>query len=321
MADQGVPVVDLTRWFRGSESDRRELATEVDQILQRVGFLVVTGHGVPTALPTEVRSLGREFFGLPRPDKEAISSRVGGRGWLGIGGEANGLSEGTRTAPDLKESFIVGAEGPRRDGPDAAWFLPNVWPAQVPDLEPILEQYLGLMRSLADELLELFSLAMGEQADYLRQFTTGPSWSFQINWYPSIKVTGAPSANQYRIGPHTDFGTLTILDRQPGDGGLQIDIDGEGWVDAPHVPGGLLINTGDLIARWSGERWRSNRHRVLPPPATAPDEELMSLVYFFEADPEALVVPLAPPRGRRADLPAVRAGDFVRQRYDAITVS
>ena len=321
MADTGVPIVDLSPWFSGTDEERRAMAVEVDRILQRVGFLVVTGHGVPLTLPEQVRAAGREFFALPRAEKQVISSKVGGRGWLGIGAEANGLSEGTQTAPDLKESFIVGAQEPQRDGPDGAWFVPNAWPAQVPQLQPILTDYLGRMRALADELLALFSLAMGEDAGFLRQFTQGPSWSFQINWYPSIKVTGAPAANQFRIGPHTDFGTLTILDRQPGDGGLQIDIDGEGWVNAPHVPGGLIINTGDLIARWSGERWRSNRHRVLPPPATAPDEELMSLVYFFEADPEAMVVPLAPPRGRRADLPSVRAGDFVRERYDAITLT
>lgn len=321
MSDRGVPVIDLSPWWDGTPAERQALADEVDRILQRVGFLVVTGHRVPGDLPAEVRELGRQFFALPRTAKEAYSSRVGGRGWLGIGAEANGLSEGTMTAADLKESFIVGAEGPRREGPDAAWFVANTWPGEVPQLRPVLEDYLRRMRELADALMGLFSRAMGEDEGFLGQFTVAPSWSFQINWYPSLRVTGPPAPNQYRIGPHTDFGTLTILDRQPGDGGLQIDIDGEGWVDAPHVPGGLIVNTGDLTARWTGERWRSNRHRVLPPPATAPDEELMSLVYFFEADPEAMVEPLAPPRGRRADLPSVRAGDFVRERYDAITLS
>ena len=319
--DRGVPVVDLSPWWVGSDADRRALADEVDRILQRVGFLVVTGHQVPTTLPDQVRDQGRAFFALPRDVKDSYSSRVGGRGWLGIGAEANGLSEGTQTAADLKESFIVGAEGPMREGPDAAWFRPNVWPGETPGLQPVLEDYLARMRVLADALLELFSLAMGKDQQFLARHTASPSWSFQINWYPSLRVTGAPAPNQYRIGPHTDFGTLTILDRQPGDGGLQIDIDGEGWVDAPHVPGGLIVNTGDLTARWTGERWRSNRHRVLPPPVSAPDEELMSLVYFFEADPEAVVEPLMPPIGRRDDLPTVRAGDFVRERYDAITLS
>jgi len=60
---------------------------------------------------------------------------------------------------------------------------------------------------------------------------------------------------------------------------------------------------------------------VLPPPADAPGEELMSLIYFYEADPGAIVEPLAPPRGRTAGLPPVRAGQFLRDKYDAITVA
>jgi isopenicillin N synthase-like dioxygenase len=319
--DTGVPLIDVAPWFDGSDEDRAELARAVDRALQRVGFLVVTGHGVPRDLVDEVRAEGFDFFALPRDVKEAYASRVGGRGWLAIGAEANGYSEGTATPPDLKESFIVGAEGPAREGPDAAWFVPNSWPSEAPSLRPRLEEYLDRMRALADALLELCSVALGEDPGFFAQFTTGPSWSFQLNWYPAMALTGVPEPGQFRIGPHTDFGTLTLLDRQPGSGGLQIDIEGEGWVDAPHVPGALVVNTGDLLARWTGERWRSNRHRVLPPQDSSPDEELLSLVYFFEADPEALVEPLAPPRGRVADLPSVRAGDFVRERYDAITLT
>ena len=318
--DTGVPLIDLTPWFEGTDDDRARLAQEVDRTLQRVGFLVVTGHGVPRPLVDEVRAAGFDFFALSAGEKAEYASRVGGRGWLAIGAEANAYSEGTESPPDLKESFIVGAEGPEREGPDAAWFVPNVWPAEVPALETLLDEYLSRMRSLADALLELCSVALGEERDYFARVTTAPSWSFQLNWYPGMAVTGAPQEGQFRIGPHTDFGTLTLLDRQPGSGGLQVDIEGEGWVDAPHVPGSLVVNTGDLLARWTGERWRSNRHRVLPPQVTSPDEELMSLVYFFEADPEAVVVPLEPPRGRTAGLPSVRAGDFVRERYDAITL-
>lgn len=317
----GVPLVDLTAWFSGDPQQRARLASEVDQHLQRVGFLVVTGHGITEELRARVRAEGQAFFDQPKAVKEAYRSQVGGRGWLSIGAEANAYSEGTPSPPDLKESFIMGAEGPERQGPDAAWFVPNVWPSEVGQLQQTVEEYVAAMRSLADDLLELFSLALGQPSTYFGEVTGSASWSFQLNWYPNMGFTGKPLPGQYRIGPHTDFGTVTILDRQPGSGGLQIDIDGEGWVDAPYLPGSLVINTGDLLARWTGERWQSNRHRVLPPQEAAPDEALMSLVYFFEADPEATLTPLAPPAGRVAGLAPVRAGDFVRERYDAIKLT
>jgi isopenicillin N synthase-like dioxygenase len=142
-----------------------------------------------------------------------------------------------------------------------------------------------------------------------------------INWYPPLGVTGAPEDNQFRIGPHTDFGTVTILDREPGKGGLQVWTEAGGWEDAPFHPEAFTINTGDLLARWSGNRWKSNRHRVLPPQASAPDEDLVSLVYFYEADHDTVVEALQPPIGRPNEHEPVIARDFLRERLDAITMS
>ena len=60
------------------------------------------------------------------------------------------------------------------------------------------------------------------------------------------------------------------------------------------------------MARWTGDRWRSGRHRVLPPPADAPAEELISLVYFYECDPGTTV------RG-------IDSHAYLRAQLDAIT--
>lgn len=35
----------------------------------------------------------------------------------------------------------------------------------------------------------------------------------------------------------------------------------------------------DAVSAGPLDRWRSNRHRVLPPAPSAPDEELLSLIY------------------------------------------
>ena len=86
------------------------------------------------------------------------------------------------------------------------------------------------------------------------------------------------------------------------------------------MPGAFTINTGDLLARWSGGRWKSNRHRVLPPQAEAPDEDLVSLVYFYEADHDAVVESLQPPIGLPNDYAPVVSAAFLKERLDAITI-
>jgi isopenicillin N synthase-like dioxygenase len=246
---------------------------------------------------------------------------VGGRGWLPPGAEANGYAEGTQTPPDMKESYAVGADQPTGDPEvDGYWFQPNVYPAEVPGLEPAVVAYLVQMRALADELLVICAAALGLEPDFFTRHTGHSTHTMNINRYPPMAVAGRPEPGQFRIGPHTDFGTVTILDREPGRGGLQVWTKQDDWEDAPYEPGAFTINTGDLLARWSGARWKSNRHRVLPPQAEAPDEDLVSLVYFYEADHDAVIEPLQPPIGKPNDYAPVVSAQFLKKLLDAITV-
>ena len=316
-----VPVIDLAPWFSGDEAARADVAAKVDAALRSVGFFLISGHGVPDDLRARVRAEARAFFALPSEAKQRYAVTVGGRGWLPPGVEANGYAEGTQTPPDLKESFAVGADQPTGDPDvDGYWFQPNIYPAEVPALQPAVVAYLARMRVLADELLVLCAAAPGLEHDFFTRHTGHATHTMNINWYPPVSVAGEPEPGQFRIGPHTDFGTVTILDREPGRGGLQVWTEEDGWEDAPYVPGAFTINTGDLLARWSGGRWKSNRHRVLPPQAEAPDEDLVSLVYFYEADHDAVIESLQPPIGKPNDYEPVLSAQFLKTRLDAITI-
>lgn len=322
-----VPVLDLGAWYDGSPAERAQLAAALDTALSSVGFFLVTGHRVPDHLRTAVRTAAAQFFALPTPVKQRYAVTVAGRGWLPPGVEANGYSEGTSTPPDLKESFSVGAD--QRVGipeVDDYWFQPNVWPAEVAALRTAVTEYIGQMRRLADDLLGLCAAALGTAdpdfpGDFFTAASDHPTHTLNINWYPPISVVGEPLPGQYRIGPHTDFGTVTILDREPGTGGLQVwNAQTCEWEDAPYVPGAFTINTGDLLARWTGDRWVSNRHRVLPPSAQAPTESLVSLVYFHETNHDTVVESLRAPLGREHQHEPVVASVFLRRLLDAITV-
>ncbi|HEX3592456.1 MAG TPA: 2-oxoglutarate and iron-dependent oxygenase domain-containing protein [Pseudonocardiaceae bacterium] len=313
-----VPSIDLTPWFDGGEQGRQAVAAEVDHALRTSGFLLVTGHGVGTGLRTRVRALARDFFALPEDVKARYAVGVGGRGWIPPGAEANGYAEGTETPADLKESYSFAADDPTGDpAADSVWFLPNVWPAEVPELQPVLTEYLARMRRLSDELMSVCAVALGLSADHFATYLSHPTFGFNLNWYPPLHRVGPPEPGQYRIGPHTDFGTVTVLDREPGLGGLQVyTAEGE-WVDAPFDPDAFTVNIGDLMARWTADRWRSTRHRVLAPSQDAPDEDLLSLVYFYEANHDAVIEPL--PVGT-ASYPPVVWGDYLRAKLAAISV-
>ncbi|WP_067825968.1 isopenicillin N synthase family dioxygenase [Nocardia inohanensis] len=319
-----IPLIDIAAWRTGTPGQRAALAARLDRAMRDSGFFLVEGHGIERELMNEIRTAARKFFALPLSAKRPYASTVGGRGWLATGVEANSYYGEAPDAskPDLKETFKIGRE--HRTGLpelDSVWFLPNVWPREVPELRDLTLDYTARVRALFTDLLEMCAVALGLAADYFVSRAADAPDSLNINRYPPITVTGPAAAGQFRVGPHTDWGTLTILDREIGYGGLQVlTLDGQ-WADAPHVPGAFTVNIADLLARWTGDRWRSTRHRVLPPPQAAPDEDLISLISFFEIDMDVVISPFDPPVGGGAHYPPVTGHDYISERAKAADVA
>lgn len=321
-----IPLIDLEPWFSGGDDDRRALADVVDAHLQAVGFLLVTNHRIPDEVFDEARAAVRRFYHLPAEVKQRYhTTRDRYRGWVGVGEESNAGAYGIDTPPDVKETFAVGNPDAdltlQREAP--RWFVPNVYPDEVPEFGPSVERFIRSCGGLVDELLELLALALRVPPDTLVSKCRQPISSASFNWYPPRGVlTEPPGPDQFRIGPHFDYGTLTVLDREPGMGGLEVRV-GDDWVTAPWVDGALTINTGLLMQRWSNDRWSPNEHRVLPPPADDPAEELISLVFFHDPDHDAVIAPL--PGTVDQDHPAryepVIAGEHLGRMLDALTAT
>lgn len=304
-----LPTIDIGAWRSGDDDRRAAIATEVDEALRTSGFLMVTNHGVSMTLASAVREQAQRFFALDAEQKSKLQARVGQRGWIPPGAESNAYASGEESPPDMKETLKLGYHSD--DSPMA-----NRWPEEVPTLRATAETYLAEIWQLALSCFDLFNDALGLAPGRLRQDASAEESSLNLNWYPSLETVGTPRPGQFRIGPHSDFGALTLLDRQVGYGGLQLQSTEGTWVDAPHVEGALTVNVGDLLARWTGDRWRSTVHRVLPPSEQAPGEQLLSLVTFCGIAPDVLVETLD------VDGPTtyepVLAGDYLRAKIQAI---
>lgn len=311
------PLIDLTPWYGGSAEERRELAGQMDRALRTSGFLMLAGHRVPGDLRDEVRSVAREFFALADDVKAKYDITIGGRGWIASKGIDSSGYEGVEQPPDLKESFSVGADRPIGDaGVDRRWYRPNVWPQEVPRMREVVGSYLRHMHRLADEVMSLGALALGLAEDFFVPYQNHPTYGFNLNRYPSADSARPTHPGQFNVAPHTDFGTITLLDRQALPAQLQIFMDGR-WLDAPHVPDALTVNIGDLMARWTGDRWRSTRHRVLPSRPDAPGVDGLSLVFFYEANHDAVIESMPEPVGVRR-YPPVVSSEYLRERLASI---
>jgi len=320
MTTPDIPLLDIAMWREGTARQRERLARRMDEALKRSGFLLIENHGVPAALRERIRAEARAFFTLPAGQKARYATPVGGRGWIPQGGEANAFygEVADPARADMKESLTIGRSFRTGDEEtDKAWFAPNVWPGECPALEGLCEEFTAQVRDLYYDLLRMSAVALGLAEDWFAGHARRGPHTFNINRYPPLTATGAAKEGQFRVAPHTDWGILTVLDRQPGYGGLQIQTLDGSWADAPYVADAFTVNVADLLSRWTGERWRSTRHRVLPPPAQAPDEELISLIVFLEAEVDTVIRPVAGDR----DFEPVVAGEWLRAREAAATVS
>jgi isopenicillin N synthase-like dioxygenase len=323
MTELPIPLIDLRRWRLGDRAQRTALAAELDHALRESGFLLVAGHGIGADVRERIRTQARAFFALAPRVKARYATAVGGRGWVGQGRELNTFygEAGDPARADLKETYTIGRELRTGDPElDRAWFAANVWPTEVPALAALCTDYADAVRRVYAELLRLCAVALGLDAEWFVRRTLRSPHTFNINRYPPLRQTGRPEEGQYRIGPHTDWGVLTVLDRQVGYGGLEVQALDGSWRGAPAVPDALTVNIGDLMARWTGDRWRSTRHRVLPPSDEDPDEELISLIMFLEADVDTVITPLPAPIGR-VEHPPITAGDYLLERAAAATVA
>jgi len=311
-----IGIVSLAGWLDGGDDDARAaVAHAVDVSLRRAGFVVVVDHGVDLDLLARVRAALNEFFDLDEAAKSAYRvGELGDTGWVPYGLEANGYVFGEDTPPDMKESLVFGME----DLPGHGETRANRWPHELPALRPLVTECFEQLERLNLEMLRLLGAALDlDDPELLVGLGDRAPSTFNANWYPPLAHTGAVGENQFRIGPHTDFGSITILDREPGVGCLQVQIVDGTWVDAPFTAGSLTINVGDLLSMWTGGRWRSARHRVLPPDAAAPDEALTSLVFFAQPNDDTLVAPLV----AGDDFEPVLVADFIQAKIDQISVA
>lgn len=96
-----------------------------------------------------------------------------------------------------------------------------------------------------------------------------------------------------RCGAHCDYSTFTLL-CQDSENGLEAKLPGsERWQRVGHLPGSLLINTGELLSVWTNEKFRALPHRVVVPEQPAMQlKGRHSMAFFVHPDNDTELVPV-----------------------------
>ncbi len=279
-----VPVIDISPASKGGQS-LTEVAAAVDDACRSLGFLVITGHGVDNDVIDAAWAAARAFFDLPDEEKRGVPAPgpEHAYGYSPLAAETLARSLGESTLPDLKESLSIGPlELPPSIPPGAEGLLTETdWPPHPPSLRPAWEVYFRAMSDLSARLLSIMAVGLGLDADYFEPFLAYHTSAMRAINYPHLAAS--PPPGQLRAGAHTDYGTLSILTYDDAPGGLEI-MTADGWAPVGQVPGGFVVNLGDMMARWTNDRWVSTLHRGgVPPPDAQGSTRRQSIVFFHNA--------------------------------------
>lgn len=289
-----VPIIDISGLAHGGQAQRAAIAASVGAAAREIGFMQICGHGVPDAAIEGLKAAIDGFFGLPLEDKlrcRPPSTEIN-RGYTGLRSERLSYSLGVASPADLFEAFNIGSTASQHPGValPAEHFPENLWPQQPAAFRAQIETWFAEAGALARRMTRIFALALNLPDDYFVPFQNRSIDTLRLNNYQLPPGDTRVEPGQMGMGGHTDYGIVTVLWADAVSPGLQI-MDGDGdWHDIVPAPGAMLINLGDMLARWSNDRWRSTLHRVLPPVNS--EGRLIrrrSAAYFHDGNHDALV--------------------------------
>ena len=274
-----VPVVDVGPFDDADPAARSRVVDEVRRACEDVGFLVVTGHGVPAELVARMSAVSRAFFDLPVAVKARHHHPERGARYVPLGSESVAASLDLVTPPDLKEAYSIY----RLDTDE--------WPGRPAAMRATWQEYYAALAALAGRVMRIFALALDLDEHWFADKIDRADASLWVSNYPAQLVE--PQPGQLRAGPHTDYDTLPLLRVEDVPGGLQVQVAPDAWADVPFVPGSYVVNIGDLMARWTNDRWVSTMHRVAnPPPGSGPAARRQSIVFFHKPNDDAVIEPI-----------------------------
>jgi len=276
-----IPLIDIGAFDR-DEASRVAVARDWDRAFGSVGFCSLVGHGVASELSDRLYHAAHAFFDLPHDLKMRLHDpSAPGSGYIPLCTESVGRAMGNAAQPDVMEAIQF--SNLHRGGQ----------PAQAQAAAPIRElwelaaAYAVETAALSRKLMTISALALDLPAEYFARYYAQMTTTLRLVRYPD--QIEEPLPGQLRNAAHTDFGGFTLLRQDDAPGGLQVFVDGA-WIDVRPVAGAFVVNAGDLIARWTNDRWRSNLHRVVNPPRELTGStQRLSIVLFTGPEPEAQI--------------------------------
>lgn len=279
IAEETIPIIDLGPFLAEEPGAVHTTANEMRDALERIGFFFIINHGIPKSLRDRLVEATARFYDLPLEQKMALKVNEEGNGYVPTRGELLKTSPyhtGTRK-PDVSECYLL-----QRDWGPSRRPTQNQWPENENGFRTTVMEFFEAAEDLSIRMLPLYALALDLEPDFFDdKFPKCQGLNF-------LRVARMPpdrlDEDEFNVGPHTDSSFMTLLatSDQPG---LEILSQSGRWLKMPLIPDAFVINSGDMLTRWSNGRVLSTPHRVI----NASDTYRYSIPFFLHPTPETVI--------------------------------
>lgn len=278
-----IPVIDFQKYSLGTDADVTEvqkLGKEVCTALETIGFCYIKNHGISEDIIEAAFKSSKEFFLQPEEEKAKYPrSQNYNFGWVGV--------EGERLNPekpfDYKEFFNLAGED-----------HPVKWPTKPETFEPTITTLFDQCTELSKRIFDVISAGLNlEDKKFIQNChqligKSGNRTTLRSLFYPALPHDFEPPKGQLRCGEHSDYGSLTLL-FQDQVGGLEVRNTDDEFIPATPISGTAVVNIGDLMQRWTADRLKATKHRVMLPRNETQCGIRQSIAYFLQPDDDVII--------------------------------
>lgn len=297
-----LPIIDFEGYDEADPETIRTIAKDMEYALSTLGFMSISNLDVTREQLAEIFTLSEVFFAQSKETKfeSRYRSAIENFGYQGQGVE---YLDPTKPA-DVKETFTM-RDLQRHDPADERW------PSDI--FRDKMTRFYADCLSSAYKVQRVLAKILKTESEYFVRYHNGENVSLRLLHYPQTDASSIADG-QLGAGAHTDYGMITLL-FQNGVGGLQVLDDGE-WVDADPVDNTIVVNTGDLMERWTNGRFKSTLHRVQP---RTGQQSRSSIAMFVDPDSETPVEVLKSciDDEHPAQYDKITAGEHIQQKIEA----
>ena len=263
-ASRAIPVIDFGPAFRSEPGGLPAVARQVGHASETVGFFYLAGHGVPQAVIDDAFQASREFHAIGLTEKLALKINENNIGYLPVNQSMQRASTVHKaTRPNYNESFFISHDRSAAH-PDVVAGMPlrgrNQWPEGHERMRATMLRYLKTLEGVGERMLPVLARALDMPASHFAPFFANEAHiNVRFLHYPPQDTD---DEEQFGQGPHTDNSFITMLAREDVPG-LAVRLPSGEWLAPPVISGTLLVNLGNIMKRWSNDRFLSTPHGVL----------------------------------------------------------